>query len=183
MKINLTEIVKTTLLKLAGEKPADASIGEAPATPEMSEFKVGEPWPDGQFEVMGQVITVKDGKIETIEPTKAPEEELPSEEEMAKKKKCEEEAKEAEIKAEAEKFAAQYAAHEAKMKEFIELKLSEMSKNLTIKPIIQAPIEEKKTELQKFAEESKKDPNAILKFQLEMTKAGEIGKGKEGDEI
>jgi len=103
---------------------------EAPI-PAPKELKVGDPLPDGEYEIMDQVIVLKDGKIESVTPKEPMPEE--SEEEMAKKKKAKCDADEA-LKTEFEdKLSAQKA-------EF-ELKLSELSKASKTSGIIQAPVE------------------------------------------
>jgi len=111
---------------------AEAPVEELPPTETPApELKVGDPLPDGEYEIMDQIVILKDGKIESIVPKEKPVEEAP-EEEMAKAKSTED--LEKEIAAIESKLSAQ--------KEAFELELSKLSEANKASGIIQAPVEQ-----------------------------------------
>ena len=108
------------------EKPAEAKPADKPAdAPVAPEFKVGDPLPDGQYEIMDQIIVLKGGMIESITPKEA----IQPEEEMTVKAA----ELEKEVAAINEKMAAQKRDFETELK-----KLADANK---ASGIIQAPVD------------------------------------------
>jgi hypothetical protein len=130
-----TPVVEAPVVEAAaGDPPVETPPVEEPM-PAPKELKVGDPLPDGEYEVMDQIVVLKGGVIESVTPKEMPEAE--TEEEMAKKKKAkcdEEEAVKAKLSSD---FESKLAAQKAEF----ELKLKELSEAKQASGIIQAPVE------------------------------------------
>lgn len=107
-------------------KPEETPVEDVPSEETPNTLKIGDVLPDGEYEIMDQIVTLKDGKIEAITPKVM-------------------ESQETKMSVEEVKLNLQKELDEKLklQKEAFDKELDKLSKTVIASGIIQAPIEEK----------------------------------------